>query len=122
MDSSDEGESSVEYENIAVVYLAPYIKNPTQQSLGKWQIQGESLVDSENNQVRFKAISYENEIIDWLESALNEAGGISNLRMAIECYTDVVKRLTGQKENTMDLQAFFHKKERKFRHSIKASG
>ena len=107
---SNERESSVEYENIAVVYLAPYIKNPTQQSLGKWQIQGESLVDSENNQVRFKAISYENEIIDWLESALNEAGGISNLRMAIECYTDVVKRLTGQKENTMDLQAFFHKK------------
>lgn len=107
---SNERESSVEYENIAVVYLAPYIKNPTQQSLGKWQIQGESLVDSENNQVRFKAISYENEIIDWLESALNEAGGISNLRMAIECYTDVVKRLTEQKENTMDLQAFFHKK------------
>ena len=30
--------------------------------------------------------------------------------MAIECYTDVVKRLTGQKENTMDLQAFFNKK------------
>lgn len=59
--------------------------------------------------MRFKAISYENEIIDWLESALNEAGGISNIRMAIECYTDVVKRLTGQKENTMDLQAFFHK-------------
>ena len=107
---SNERESSVEYENIAVVYLAPYIKNPTQQSLGKWQIQGESLVDSENNQVRFKAISYENEIIDWLESALNEAGGISNLRMAIECYADVVKRLTEQKENTMDLQAFFHKK------------
>lgn len=106
---SNERESSVEYENIAVVYLAPYIKNPTQQSLGKWKIQGESLVDSENNKVRFKAISYENEIIDWLESALNEAGGISNLRMAIECYTDVVKRLTGQKENTMDLQAFFHK-------------
>lgn len=107
---SNERESSVEYENIAVVYLAPYIKNPTQQSLGKWQIQGESLVDSENNQVQFKAISYENEIIDWLESALNEAGGISNLRMAIECYADVVKRLTEQKENTMDLQAFFHKK------------
>lgn len=107
---SNEGESSVEYENIAVVYLAPYIKNPTQQSLGKWHIQGESLVDSENNQVRYKAISYKEHIIKkWLESALNEAGGISNLRMAIECYTDVVKRLTGQKENTMDLQAFFHK-------------
>ena len=109
VDSSDEGESSVEYENIAVVYLAPYIKEPEAKSLDKWHLQGESLVDSENNQVRFKAISYENEMIDWLESALNEAGGISNLRMAIECYTDVVKRLTGQKENTMDLQAFFHK-------------
>ncbi|WP_077388365.1 PD-(D/E)XK nuclease family protein [Helicobacter bilis] len=113
VDSSDEGESSVEYENIAVVYLAPYIKNPTQQSLGKWKIQGEFLVDNENNKVRFKAISYNNEMIDWLDSALNEAGGISNLRMAIECYTDVVKRLTGKKDNTMDLQAFFNKEENK---------
>ena len=64
VDSSDEGESSVEYENIAVVYLAPYIKNPTQQSLGKWKIQGEFLVDNESNKVRFKAISYYNEMID----------------------------------------------------------
>lgn len=111
VDSSDEGESNIEYENIAVVYLAPYIKNPTQQSLGKWHLQGESLVDSENNRVRYKAISYENEIIDWLESALNEAGGISNLRMAIECYTDVVKRLTGQKENTMGIEKFLAQDE-----------
>ena len=103
---SNERESNIEYENIAVVYLAPYIKEPEAKSLGKWKIQGESLVDSENNQVRFKAISYKNEIIDWLKSALNEAGGISNLRMAIECYTDVVKRLTGQKENTMGIEKF----------------
>ena len=102
-------EQSQPYENIIVLYLTPDAKNPTQQSLGKWKIQGDSLVN-ENNKVRFKAISYNNEMIDWLDSALNEAGGISNLRMAIECYTDVVKRLTGQKENTMDLQAFFNKK------------
>lgn len=97
------------YENIAVLYLTPDAKDPTQQSLGKWEIQGDYLIN-ENNQVRYKAISYNNEMIDWLDSALNEAGGIRNLRMAIECYTDVVKRLTGQKENTMDLQAFFNKK------------
>ena len=100
------------YENIAVLYLTPDAKDPTQQSLGKWEIQGDSLVN-ENNQVRYKAISYKEHIIKWLESALNEAGGISNLRMAIECYTDVVKRLTGQKDNTMDLQAFFNKAENK---------
>ena len=52
-------------------------------------------------------------ITKWLDSALNEAGGISNLRMAIECYTDVVKRLTGKKDNTMDLQVFFNKAENK---------
>ena len=107
---SNERESSVEYENIAVVYLAPHIKEPEVKSLGKWKIQGEFLVDDDNNQVGFKAISYDNEMIDWLDSALNEAGGISNLRMAIKCYADVVKRLTGQKENTMDLHAFFNKK------------
>lgn len=101
------------YENIAVLYLTLDAKDPKQQSLGKWKIQGEFLVDNENNKVRFKAISYNNEMIDWLDSALNEAGGISNLRMAIECYTDVVKRLTGKKDNTMDLQAFFNKEENK---------
>ena len=100
------------YENIAVLYLTPDAKDPTQQSLGKWEIQGDSLIN-ENNQVRYKAISYKKHIIKWLKKALNEAGGISNLRMAIECYTDVVKRLTGQKENTMDLQAFFNKAENK---------
>ena len=100
------------YENIAVLYLTPDAKDPTQQSLGKWEIQGDSLIN-ENNQVRYKAISYKEHIIKWLDSALNEAGGISNLRMAIECYTDVVKRLTGKKDNTMDLQAFFNKEENK---------
>ena len=97
------------YENIAVLYLTPDGRKPSKYSLGEWEIQGDSLVN-ENNKVRFKAITYEKEILSWLDSALNEAGGISNLRMAIECYTDVVKRLTGQKENTMDLQAFFNKK------------
>ncbi len=106
-------EQSKSYENIVVLYLTLDSKNPTPQSLGKWHIQGEFLVDDDNNQVRYKAISYEEHIIKWLDSALNEAGGISNLRMAIECYTDVVKRLTGQKENTMDLQAFFNKEENK---------
>lgn len=100
------------YENIAVLYLTPDAKDPTQQSLGKWEIQGDSLVN-ENNQVRYKAISYKKHIIKWLKKALNEAGGISNLRMAIECYTDVVKRLTGKKDDTMDLQAFFNKEENK---------
>ena len=104
-------EQSKSYKNIAVLYLTPDSKNPTPQSLGKWQIQGEYLIDSKNNQVRFKAISYEKEILKWLESAFNEAGGISNLRMAIECYADVVKRLIGKKDNAMDLRAFFNKEE-----------
>ena len=100
------------YENIAVLYLTPDGRKPSKYSLGEWEIQGDSLVN-ENNKVRFKAITYEKEILSWLDSALNEAGGISNLRMAIECYTDVVKRLIGKKDNTMDLQAFFNKEENK---------
>ena len=54
------------------MYLAPHIKPPSQESLGKWQIQGEFLVDDENNQVRYKAISYKNEILKKRESILDK--------------------------------------------------
>lgn len=112
MDSSDDVESSESettqvkaYENIAVLYLTLDSKNPTPQSLGKWQIQGDYLVNGQN-QVRFKAITYKNEILAWIENSIAKVGCITNLNAALLFYKDVVQIITNTKENTMSLEKF----------------
>lgn len=104
----DSVDSGVACEDVAVIYLTPRGKEPSESSLGKWHIVGECLVDKNNerNKVRYLQISYKEDILKWLESCLKEIGGISNLRSAIECYEDVVKRVTGQRENTMGIDKF----------------
>ena len=111
-DSSDteSGESKTKqinkaYENIAVLYLAPYKRNPSGYSLGKWEIQGDSLVNGDNK-VRFKAITYKKEILAWIEKSQAKVGCITNLNAALLFYKDVVQIITKTKENTMSLEKF----------------
>lgn len=112
MDSSDDVEYSESettqvkaYENIAVLYLTLDSKNPTPQSLNKWQIQVDYLVNGQN-QVRFKAITYKNEILAWIENSIAKVGCITNLNSALYFYKDVVQIITNTKENTMSLEKF----------------
>ena len=70
------------YDNIAVLYLAPYKRNPSGYSLGKWEIQGDSLVNGDNK-VKFKVISYKNEILKWIENSQAKVGCIANLNAAL---------------------------------------
>ena len=111
-DSNDETESNKNeeqdksYENIAVLYLTLDSTNPTPQSLGKWQIQGDYLTDSEGNKVRFKAISYRDEILSWIENSQAKVGCITNLNAALLFYKDAVQIITNTKENTMSVEKF----------------
>lgn len=98
-------ELSQAYENIAVLYLAPYKRNPSGYSLGKWEIQGEYLVNGDNK-VRFKAITYKGEILKWIEKSQAKVGCITNLNAALLFYKDVVQIITNTKENTMSLEKF----------------
>ncbi|MDY2585410.1 PD-(D/E)XK nuclease family protein [Helicobacter sp.] len=98
-------EQSVSYENIAVLYLAPYKRNPSKDSLGEWEIQGDYLVNGDN-QVRFKAITYEKEILKWIENSQAKVGCITNLNAALLFYKDVVQIITKTKENTMSIEHF----------------
>ena len=93
------------YDNTAVLYLTPYKLNPSKDSLGKWEIQGDSLV-SGDNKVRFKAISYKDEILKWIEKSQAKVGCITNLNAALLFYKDVVQIITNKKENTMSIENF----------------
>ncbi|RDU66340.1 PD-(D/E)XK nuclease family protein, partial [Helicobacter equorum] len=98
-------ELSQAYENIAVLYLAPYKRNPSKYSLGKWEIQGDSLVNGDNK-VRFKAITYKEEILAWIENSQAKVGCITSLNAALLFYKDVVQIITNTKENTMSIEKF----------------
>ena len=94
------------YENIAVLYLTPDGLEPSEYSLGKWEIQGDYLVDKQGNQVRFKAISYKDEILKWIKKSQAKVGCITHLNSALYFYKDVVQIITKTKENTMSIENF----------------
>lgn len=98
-------EQGASYDNIAVLYLAPDERKPSKYSLGKWEIQGDSLVNGDNK-VRFKAISYKDEILKWIEKSQAKVGCITNLNAALLFYKDVVQIITNTKENTMSIEKF----------------
>ncbi|WP_395148532.1 PD-(D/E)XK nuclease family protein [uncultured Helicobacter sp.] len=98
-------EQGASYDNIAVLYLAPDERNPSVYSLGKWEIQGEYLVNGDNK-VRFKAITYKEEILAWIENSQAKVGCITSLNAALLFYKDVVQIITNTKENTMSIENF----------------
>lgn len=108
--SSDD--ESVSYENIAVVYLSPFGREPSQNSLClkdkniKWQIKGD-LLEFNENKVKYKQISYEKDILAWIKECQKEVGNITSLNSALEFYKDIVEIITGKKENKMNIAGFF---------------
>lgn len=51
-------------------------------------MQGDYLVDSEGNKVAFKAITYRNEILKWIENSQAKVGCITSLNSALLFYKD----------------------------------
>ena len=113
IDSNDDMESSKSktkqannaYDNIAVLYLTPDGLEPSKYSLGKWEIQGDYLVNGDKK-VRFKAIAYKEEILKWIENSQAKVGCITHLNSALYFYKDVVQIITNTKENTMNIAKF----------------
>lgn len=108
--SSDD--ESVSYENIAVVYLSPFGREPSPNSLClknkniKWQIKGD-LLEFNENKVKYKQISYEKDILAWIEKCQKEVGNITSLNSALEFYKDIVEIITYKKESKMNIAGFF---------------
>lgn len=114
--SSDD--ESVSYENIAVVYLSPFGREPSPNSLClkdkniKWQIKGD-LLEFNENKVKYKQISYEKDILAWIEKCQKEVGNITSLNSALEFYKDIVEIITDKKESKMNIAGFFKEKDEK---------
>lgn len=108
--SSDD--ESVSYENIAVVYLSPFGREPNPNSLClkdkniKWQIKG-NLLEFNENKVKYKQISYEKDILAWIKECQKEVGNITSLNSALEFYKDIVEIITDKKESKMNIAGFF---------------
>lgn len=60
-------DSGVDCENIAVVYLSVSEKEIAPHSLGQWRIDKEYLICGDKR-ITYKNITYENEILSWIES------------------------------------------------------
>lgn len=111
-------DESVSYENIAVVYLSPFGREPSPNSLClkdkniKWQIKGD-LLEFNENKVKYKQISYEKDILAWIEKCQKEVGNITSLNSALEFYKDIVEIITDKKESKMNIAGFFKEKDEK---------
>lgn len=97
-------DKGVEYENIAVVYLSPYERTPSQESLNEWSISGKWLVKKDNEKIIYKNATYKTEILKWIEKCQKKCKNISNLYMSFEFYKECVKILIGEKK--MGLEEF----------------
>lgn len=98
-------DKGVEYENIAVVYLSPYERTPSQESLNEWSIkEGKWLVKKDNEKIIYKNATYKKEITEWIEKCQKKCKNISNLYMSFEFYKECVKILIGEKK--MGLEEF----------------
>ena len=53
-------------------------------------------LNSHNNKLEYKRISFENHILTWIENCQKEVKNITNLNEAFENYKDIVKKITNK--------------------------
>lgn len=100
-------DSGVDCENIAVVYLSVSEKEIAPHSLGQWRIDKEYLICGDKR-ITYKNITYENEILSWIESCQSKAKNLMNLNATLEFYKDCVKKIT--KGDKMALEQLLEQK------------
>ncbi|WP_257938429.1 PD-(D/E)XK nuclease family protein [Campylobacter lari] len=97
-------------ENIAVIFLTPYgDRGPSKKSLDEWEIENTKnglFLKKGDDKVLYRQISYEVEILNWLQECQERVKNICSLSQAIEFYKDVIKTLINKKESDMDIVNF----------------
>ncbi|EAJ5680976.1 hypothetical protein BXA13_01435 [Campylobacter lari] len=96
-------------ENIAVIYLTLDGRKPSKKSLDEWEIENtknELFLKKDDDKVLYRQISYEVEILNWLQECQERVKNICSLSQAIEFYKDVIKTLINKKESDMDIVNF----------------
>jgi hypothetical protein len=81
---------------IYVLFLSLQGRAPSDYSLDGLKIKDSKIIDENSNEVaKFKAISYNKEIMKWLGSCLDEAGNLANLAAVISQYKNVIEKIYG---------------------------
>jgi hypothetical protein len=95
----------LEVDNILVIYLSLDRKKPSKESLGNLELNGNYLIEKDKKVAGYKSISYEKEILQWLEKCQYEVQNITNLNEALKQYMDVVKIINNKyKEKIMSIE------------------
>ena len=79
----------VKDEDICVLYLHPDGKLPDNQSFGDYHTR----LLGENPSIKFKVISYEDEISNWIDKCKNEVSNITDLNVFLSQYKDVIEMI-----------------------------
>ena len=79
----------VKDEDICVLYLHPDGKLPDNQSFGDYHAK----LLGENPSIKFKVISYGNEILKWIDRCKNEVSNITDLNVFLSQYKDVIEMI-----------------------------
>lgn len=104
IDEQNKNELSEIYERILVLYLKPF--DTEIKSLGGIDEVGKDYLKLRQNQVAFRHISYENEILNWLNKVKIEIVNLTDLNVIITQYEKAVKNLiNGEKmENNLIIE------------------
>ena len=82
---------------ICVLFLSPQGREPSDYSLSGLKIEGDKILERNGDEVaKFKAISYDKEIMAWLGLCLDEAGNLANLAAVILQYKNVIEKIYGE--------------------------
>lgn len=100
---------SVDYENLAVIYLTLNGKKPSDKSLKfenlTWEISQNS-IKSSDGEVKYKQMSYKNDILKWCDECQKEVYNTTNLKLSFEFYKNVVEILTSNKADESLISQF----------------
>ena len=86
--------------DIYVLYLTLYGKKPSDTSLGEFKLDGNYLKNGKQ-QVKFKSISYKNDILKWLNECRAQMQNLLKFDLIISQYIDVIKSLIGTYKNSI---------------------
>lgn len=94
-------EKGAKYADICVLYLSPKPQKPEKHSLQKWSIENGLLENDKGEKVAYKNITYECEILAWLDECQRQVKNVCNLNGSLELYKDAILYVVDKKGSEM---------------------
>ena len=81
-------------EDICVLYLHPDGELPKENSLGGYKLnQDNTKLEKDGSIINFKVISYEDEILSWIDRCKKEVSNLTDLNIFLSQYKDVIEMI-----------------------------